>query len=106
MMTIFTFNNESDSRQWPATNDGVMGGISQGQSNITADGTLRFCGTVSLENNGGFVQISLDLDPDGKTVADFEKKAEKNNLPNLSGYRQRAKRADRTIMAKGQRNKE
>jgi len=25
-------------------------------------------GEVSLENNGGFVQISLDLDPDGKAV--------------------------------------
>ena len=65
MMTIFTFDNESDSRRWPATNDGVMGGISQGQSDITPDGTLRFFGNVSLENNGGFSSIrSLDEERD------------------------------------------
>jgi monofunctional biosynthetic peptidoglycan transglycosylase len=65
MMTIFTFDNESDSRRWPATNDGVMGGLSQGQSEITPDGTLRFFGNVSLENNGGFSSIrSLDEERD------------------------------------------
>jgi monofunctional biosynthetic peptidoglycan transglycosylase len=65
MMTIFTFDNESDSRRWPATNDGVMGGISQGQSEITGDGTLRFFGNVSLENNGGFSSIrSLEEERD------------------------------------------
>ena len=65
MITIFTFDNESDSRRWPATNDGVMGGISQGQSGITPDGTLRFFGNVSLENNGGFSSIrSLEEEKD------------------------------------------
>jgi monofunctional biosynthetic peptidoglycan transglycosylase len=65
MMTIFTFDNESDSRRWPATSDGVMGGISQGQSDITPDGTLRFFGNVSLENNGGFSSIrSLEEERD------------------------------------------
>ena len=57
MMTVFNFAKESDARRWPATNDGVMGGISQGQSDITPDGTLRFFGNVSLENNGGFSSI-------------------------------------------------
>ena len=57
MTTIFTFDRESDARQWPAINDRVMGGISQGQSEITSNGTLRFSGTVSLENNGGFASI-------------------------------------------------
>ena len=57
MMTIFTFDNESDSRRWPSTNDGVMGGLSEGRSEITRDGVLRFSGSVSLENNGGFSSI-------------------------------------------------
>ena len=65
MMTIFNFDNESDARRWPATNDGVMGGISQGQSDITPGGTLRFFGNVSLENNGGFSSIrSLEMERD------------------------------------------
>lgn len=65
MTTIFTFDNEADSRRWPATNDGVMGGLSQGQSEITPEGTLRFFGTVSLENNGGFSSIrSLEEERD------------------------------------------
>jgi len=65
MMTVFNFANESDARRWPATNDGVMGGISQGQSDITPDGTLRFFGNVSLENNGGFSSIrSLEEERD------------------------------------------
>ena len=29
---------------------------------------IRVCGDVSLENNGGFVQIAIDLAPDGKAV--------------------------------------
>jgi monofunctional biosynthetic peptidoglycan transglycosylase len=65
MMTIFTFDNEADSRRWPATNDGVMGGLSLGQSEITPEGTLRFFGNVSLENNGGFSSIrSLEEERD------------------------------------------
>lgn len=57
MMTIFTFDNDADSRRWAATNDGVMGGLSEGRSEITRDGVLRFSGNVSLENNGGFSSI-------------------------------------------------
>jgi len=57
MTTIFTFENESDTAVWPATNDGVMGGLSQGRSEVTRDGLLRFSGNVSLENNGGFSSI-------------------------------------------------
>ena len=35
MTTVFTFDNESDAGVWPATNDGVMGGLSEGRSAIT-----------------------------------------------------------------------
>lgn len=42
---------------WQAVNDGVMGGVSDGQFRMTEDHTLEFFGTLSLENNGGFASI-------------------------------------------------
>ena len=50
--------------RWGLYTDGVMGGISQ--ANIAFDVVdgrrcLRLSGDVSLENNGGFVQVALDL---------------------------------------------
>ena len=57
MTTIFSFESVSDSHRWLATNDGVMGGLSEGRAEITRDGVLRFSGRVSLENNGGFSSI-------------------------------------------------
>ena len=48
-----------------------MGGISQGTMRREAvDGrpALRIEGDVSLENNGGFLQIALDLARGGRTV--------------------------------------
>jgi NADH dehydrogenase [ubiquinone] 1 alpha subcomplex assembly factor 1 len=45
------------SRQWQAVNDGVMGGLSKGQSMVDANGVLVFSGTLSLANNGGFASI-------------------------------------------------
>ncbi|MFK8030356.1 MAG: CIA30 family protein [Gammaproteobacteria bacterium] len=45
---------------WTAVNDGVMGGKSSG--NMTAIETgLRFSGTLSLENNGGFSSVRTPL---------------------------------------------
>jgi monofunctional biosynthetic peptidoglycan transglycosylase len=55
--TMFDFDQASDAATWFAVNDGVMGGISVGGPEITADRTLKFCGRVSLENNGGFSSI-------------------------------------------------
>ena len=57
MTTVFNFDQEPDQGVWPATNDGVMGGLSEGRCQITRDGVLRFSGKVSLENNGGFSSI-------------------------------------------------
>ncbi len=54
-----TFGNK-----WNLVTDGVMGGVSEGQ--LTVDlienrSCLRMRGDVSLENNGGFIQMALDL---------------------------------------------
>ena len=40
--------------QWQIINDGVMGGLSNSQINITSEGYGLFSGSVSLDNNGGF----------------------------------------------------
>lgn len=53
---------------WRLFTDTVMGGVSKASmTRETVDGrmAIRLQGDVSLDNNGGFVQISLDLRPDG-----------------------------------------
>lgn len=57
---------ESEKLDWIVVDDGVMGGLSQGKREISKDGILRFFGTLSLENNGGFSSlrtgnVKLDL---------------------------------------------
>lgn len=54
--------------RWELVSDRVMGGVSDGTLTRTVlDGhtALRLSGAVSLENNGGFLQMALDLRPDG-----------------------------------------
>lgn len=53
---------------WRVVTDKVMGGVSSAGmmfTRIAERPCLRLTGTVSLENNGGFVQASLDLAADG-----------------------------------------
>ncbi|MGR5153390.1 CIA30 family protein [Photobacterium swingsii] len=49
-------------QQWKATNDNVMGGISQGQLTFDSESS-RFWGEITLDNNGGFSSISRAIDP-------------------------------------------
>ena len=49
---------------WRLFTDGVMGGVSSGQLThgiIAGRACLRMQGVVRLENNGGFVQMALDV---------------------------------------------
>ncbi len=53
---------------WRVMTDTVMGGVSSGRlvpTEVAGRPCLRLRGEVSLENNGGFVQASLDLSPAG-----------------------------------------
>jgi NADH dehydrogenase [ubiquinone] 1 alpha subcomplex assembly factor 1 len=50
-------DEESTLLGWRIVNDGVMGGLSQGRYELGKDGILRFSGTLSLENNGGFSSL-------------------------------------------------
>ena len=65
--SITEFNPDENSKfGWRITNDGVMGGLSKGKVSFTDEGTMKFQGTLSLENNGGFSTVrsnttSLDL---------------------------------------------
>ena len=53
---------------WRVISDTVMGGVSSGRlvpSVVEGRDCMRMTGEVSLENNGGFVQASLDLSAAG-----------------------------------------
>ncbi|MDH3468967.1 MAG: CIA30 family protein [Gammaproteobacteria bacterium] len=54
----------SSGGEWRLITDGVMGGISDGRLSIDVvdnQGCVRLKGDVKLDNNGGFVQVALDL---------------------------------------------
>ena len=56
---------------WRGFSDRVMGGISQETitlAEIEGRRCLRLTGDVRLENNGGFIQMALDLAPKGRTL--------------------------------------
>lgn len=53
---------------WEYVADTVMGGVSRGQATpeeIDGRAAIRLTGTVSFDNNGGFVQIAFDVQDDG-----------------------------------------
>lgn len=57
--------------RWRLVTDRVMGGVSRGtltRATVAGRPALRMQGDVSLENDGGFVQMALDLAPDGGVV--------------------------------------
>lgn len=61
----------SNGADWQFVADGVMGGVSQGaitRERVDGREAYRLRGQVSLENNGGFLQMALDLVPDGGSV--------------------------------------
>jgi hypothetical protein len=57
--------------KWRLFTDQVMGGVSKGtmvRDAIAGRPAIRMRGDVSIENNGGFVQIALDFSSDGGVV--------------------------------------
>ena len=62
-MLIDNFNNDNQ-ENWEFISDQVMGGVSFGSYEILNEGNLSFLkltGFVSLENNGGFIQVRKNL---------------------------------------------
>ena len=78
-MTIDDFGNPSKASsgaRWELYTDQVMGGVSGGTIDwelVAGRAALHMRGSVLLDNNGGFVQASLDLKADGGSinVSDF-----------------------------------
>lgn len=65
------FPEAATGTRWELLTDSVMGGVSSGRltrEKIAGRMALRMQGEVSLENNGGFIQMALDLDPGGRAV--------------------------------------
>jgi len=61
------FGKEGDGLDWEIVDDGVMGGLSEGEGTLY-ESHLQFQGYVSLENNGGFSSLrspykAVDLSP-------------------------------------------
>ncbi len=57
--------------RWELVADTVMGGCSDGRlrrETVHGRPAMRMTGRVRLENNGGFLQIALNLRPDGGTL--------------------------------------
>ncbi|MSP03691.1 MAG: CIA30 family protein [Acetobacteraceae bacterium] len=57
--------------RWQVVTDQVMGGVSRGALSreiVAGRPAMRMRGEVSLENNGGFVQMALDLATDGAAI--------------------------------------
>jgi len=61
----------SNGADWELVADRVMGGVSNGtmhRERVRGRAAIRMQGDVRLENNGGFLQIALDLAPNGTSI--------------------------------------
>jgi monofunctional biosynthetic peptidoglycan transglycosylase len=61
---LFDFSSPETSGEWRIINDVVMGGISKSNVTLSDDGTVKFSGTLSPDNNGGFASIRAYLEND------------------------------------------
>ena len=59
--TLFNFNKDANINNWKVIDDVVMGGRSNGNFEINADGHGKFSGQISLENNGGFSSLRYNF---------------------------------------------
>ena len=65
-LLIDDFSDDASSR-WEFIADGVMGGVSYGSvqfNHVEKNGVMTLSGTVSTENNGGFIQARRKLSVD------------------------------------------
>lgn len=59
---LFDFDKDSSLADWYIMDDVVMGGRSDGNLVLSEDGHGIYSGYVSLENNGGFSSVRLNLE--------------------------------------------
>lgn len=101
LMINFTEQQSLDS--WRITNDGVMGGESQGQISLQANKAI-FSGDISLANNGGFSSVFRPIEPLAKALETVTIDIEGDGLTyqlrlivNLDGYRMAYKQSFDTV---------
>jgi hypothetical protein len=56
-ITLLDFDDEADAALWRPVDDVVMGGVSSSTFEQAEPSVARFCGSVSLENFGGFASV-------------------------------------------------
>lgn len=87
--------------RWRLLTDTVMGGTSSGHLDpavVAGRSCLRLTGEVSLENSGGFVQASLDLDPSGTLDARGYRGIELDVYGNDQDYNLHLRSADTRVV--------
>ncbi|WP_261887008.1 CIA30 family protein [Vibrio pomeroyi] len=68
---MIDFTQANEHKNWTATNDNVMGGISTGGF-VYDGGMSQFKGELSLENNGGFSSINRSVESLRSEVGNVE----------------------------------
>jgi len=103
LSNMINFTQQQSVDLWRITNDGVMGGKSQGRF-LFEPGKVIFTGDISLDNNGGFSSVfraiealpknletvTIDIQGDGLTY-------QLKMIVNLDGYRLAYKHPFKTI---------
>ena len=59
---LFEFSQPAAADGWEIENDTVMGGESTSRKKVTERGNLKFWGTISLANDGGFASVQRYFD--------------------------------------------
>jgi monofunctional biosynthetic peptidoglycan transglycosylase len=59
---IFDFSSNETTGNWRIINDVVMGGVSKSNMKPNYDGSTKFSGTLSPDNNGGFASVRAFLE--------------------------------------------
>lgn len=102
------FVEQQSAALWHITNDGVMGGKSQGQF-LVEQGKAVFNGNISLDNNGGFSSVFRTIDSQAKGLETVTIDVQGDGLTyqlrlavNLDGYRLSYKHEFKTV--EGQRD--
>jgi NADH dehydrogenase [ubiquinone] 1 alpha subcomplex assembly factor 1 len=68
---IYKFSDARKASDWQIINDGVMGGLSKSDLQITKEGNGLFSGQISLKNYGGFASMRYRFDQ--KETSQFSK---------------------------------
>jgi len=63
MTAAFAWNDTENAANWYVVNDTVMGGVSRSGVQDATAGGVTFSGTLSLDNNGGFVSTRTEAVP-------------------------------------------